>query len=235
MLREAWADPAVPLPAYETAGAAGADLRANLPEAAALGGAAPCADAAAAGADRAADWKYPPGYEVQLRPRSGLALKHGVTLANSPGTIDADYRGPLGVILVNLGAEAFVVGHGERIAQMVLAPVARAGVCAGRATWAKRRAARAGLARPGAAEGAAEWFCCWAMALLAFGVAFRLSVRGDRRGLLVALWAAVVLAHLVLPAGHPLLARLGGSLAELAGGGWGGGDGGGVSRLPCGG
>jgi dUTP pyrophosphatase len=116
----------VPLPGYETAGAAGADLRANLPE-----------------AERAAGLRLEPmqrllvptglrlaipeGYEVQLRPRSGLALKHGVTLANAPGTIDSDYRGPLGVILVNLGAEPFVVGHGARIAQLVVAAVVQAG------------------------------------------------------------------------------------------------------------
>ncbi len=64
---------------------------------------------------------------MQIRPRSGLALRHGVTLANAPGTIDADYRGPLGVILVNLGAEPFVVEHGARIAQAVVAPVVQAG------------------------------------------------------------------------------------------------------------
>ena len=68
----------------------------------------------------------PAGFEVQIRPRSGLALKHGVTLANAPGTIDSDYRGPLGVILVNLGDTDFVVTHGMRIAQMVVAPVIQA-------------------------------------------------------------------------------------------------------------
>ncbi len=67
----------------------------------------------------------PEGYEAQVRPRSGLALKHGVTLPNSPGTIDADYRGEIGVILMNLGQEPFVVEPGDRIAQMVVAPVAR--------------------------------------------------------------------------------------------------------------
>ncbi len=66
----------------------------------------------------------PIGYEGQVRPRSGLALRHGITVANSPGTIDADYRGELKVLLVNLGAEPFEVRHGERIAQLVLAPVA---------------------------------------------------------------------------------------------------------------
>jgi dUTP pyrophosphatase len=68
----------------------------------------------------------PPGYEVQVRPRSGLALKFGVTILNSPGTIDADYRGPVGVILANFGSEPFPVARGERIAQLVLARVERA-------------------------------------------------------------------------------------------------------------
>jgi dUTP pyrophosphatase len=65
----------------------------------------------------------PPGYEGQVRPRSGLALRHGVTVLNSPGTIDADYRGELSVLLVNLGAEPFVIRHGDRVAQLVIAPV----------------------------------------------------------------------------------------------------------------
>jgi dUTP pyrophosphatase len=68
----------------------------------------------------------PEGHELQLRPRSGLALKQGIVLPNSPGTIDSDYRGPLGVIVMNLGAEAFTVRHGDRIAQGVVAPVVRA-------------------------------------------------------------------------------------------------------------
>jgi dUTP pyrophosphatase len=68
----------------------------------------------------------PPGYEAQIRPRSGLAFKHGVTLANAPGTIDSDYRGPLGVILINLGAEPFHIAHGDRIAQILFAPAVRA-------------------------------------------------------------------------------------------------------------
>ncbi len=70
--------------------------------------------------------EIPDGYEVQIRPRSGLALKHGISLPNTPGTIDSDYRGPLGVLLINLGSEPFVIAHGERIAQMVVAPVVRA-------------------------------------------------------------------------------------------------------------
>ena len=68
----------------------------------------------------------PHGYEAQIRPRSGLALKHGITLVNSPGTIDADYRGEIGVIVINHGSEPFAIKNGERIAQMVFAPIARA-------------------------------------------------------------------------------------------------------------
>lgn len=123
--REAWADPDVALPDYATAGAAGADLRANLlPEDRAEGVVlAPGARALVPTGLRVA---IPEGYEMQIRPRSGLALKHGVGLPNSPGTIDSDYRGPLGVILVNFGQEDFVVGHGDRIAQAVIAPVVQA-------------------------------------------------------------------------------------------------------------
>ena len=69
----------------------------------------------------------PEGFEVQVRPRSGLALKHGIALVNAPGTVDWDYRGPVGVLLVNLGGEPFTVAHGERIAQLVVAPVVQAG------------------------------------------------------------------------------------------------------------
>ena len=68
----------------------------------------------------------PPGFEAQIRPRSGLAARHGVTLSNSPGTIDSDYRGEIMVLMINLGAETFVIRHGERIAQMVVAPVVQA-------------------------------------------------------------------------------------------------------------
>ena len=70
--------------------------------------------------------EIPPGFEAQVRPRSGLALRHGIALVNSPGTIDADYRGEIGVILINLGSEPFTVSHGERIAQMVFARCERA-------------------------------------------------------------------------------------------------------------
>ncbi|GAB4308388.1 MAG: dUTP diphosphatase [Roseovarius sp.] len=119
---EADADRTLGLPAYHSAGAAGADLRANLPDRGALEIAPGERRLVPTGLRLA----VPPGYEVQLRPRSGLALEHGITLANSPGTIDSDYRGPLGVIVLNAGTERFEIGHGMRIAQMVVAPVARA-------------------------------------------------------------------------------------------------------------
>lgn len=122
---EDWADRTLPLPAYETAGAAGADIRANL-----------------APADRAAGFtlkpmqraivptgirvEVPMGYEMQIRPRSGLAVKFGITLPNTPGTIDSDYRGPLGVALVNLGDAPYTIQHGDRIAQCLVAPVVQA-------------------------------------------------------------------------------------------------------------
>ena len=119
------ADRALPLPDYQTAGAAGADLVANLRPEDREGGIflAPDARALVPTGLRIA---VPEGYELQLRPRSGLALKHGLTLPNSPGTIDSDYRGPLGVIVLNAGQKAFTVTHGMRIAQGVLAPVVRA-------------------------------------------------------------------------------------------------------------
>ena len=108
----------LPLPDYATAGAAGMDVVAA--EDATL---APGARAAIATGFALA---IPNGYEVQVRPRSGLALKHGVTCLNTPGTIDSDYRGEVKVILANLGQEPFVIGRGDRIAQLVPAPVLRA-------------------------------------------------------------------------------------------------------------
>ncbi len=116
------ADQTLPLPAYESTGAAGADLRANLPD-----GAVTLAPGARALVSTGLHMAIPQGFEVQVRPRSGLALKHGITLINSPGTIDSDYRGVVGVILGNMGAEPFTVEHGMRIAQMVVAPVLQAG------------------------------------------------------------------------------------------------------------
>jgi dUTP pyrophosphatase len=140
VVREEWADPGVPLPSYETAGAAGADVRANLPAEARDAGMV-LAPGARALVPTGLRVEIPEGYEVQVRPRSGLALKHGIGLANAPGTIDADYRGPVGVILVNLGAEPFTLRHGERIAQLVVAPVVRAAFAEARDLGATARGA----------------------------------------------------------------------------------------------
>ena len=108
----------LPLPAYATAGAAGMDVLA-------------AEDLVLAPGDRHAvatglALAIPPGFEVQVRPRSGLALKHGISVPNTPGTIDSDYRGELKIILINHGAESFAVQRGDRIAQLVLAPVVQA-------------------------------------------------------------------------------------------------------------
>lgn len=110
----------LPLPAYQTADSAGMDLLAAISE-----------DLILAPGERTLiptglSIALPPGYEAQVRPRSGLALRHGVTQVNTPGTIDADYRGEIGVILINHGAEPFTVTRGMRIAQMVVAPVIQA-------------------------------------------------------------------------------------------------------------
>ena len=107
----------LPLPAYETDGSAGMDLRAAVPEDAPL----TLAPGGRALAPTGLKIALEPGYEAQVRPRSGLALKHGITCLNSPGTIDSDYRGEVGVILINHGQEPFVIKRGERIAQMVIA------------------------------------------------------------------------------------------------------------------
>lgn len=110
----------LPLPSYASAGSAGLDLPAALDAPVTL------APGARALVPTGLAIALPEGYEAQIRPRSGLALKSGVTVLNSPGTIDADYRGEIGVILINLGGEAFAVTRGMRIAQLVVAPVARA-------------------------------------------------------------------------------------------------------------
>lgn len=125
MRREPWADTQVELPAYATRGAAGADVRANLrPEDRAAG--LTIAPGARMLVPTGLVMEIPEGWEVQVRPRSGLALKNGITLPNTPGTIDSDYRGPVGVPLINLSDVPFVVGHGERVAQMIVAPVVQA-------------------------------------------------------------------------------------------------------------
>lgn len=104
-----------PLPAYQTAHAAGMDLCANLEDTIVIG--AGKRELIGTGIFIA----LPEGYEAQIRPRSGLALKHGITILNTPGTIDADYRGEIKILLINLSQEPFPVHHGDRIAQMVIA------------------------------------------------------------------------------------------------------------------
>ena len=109
----------LPLPAYATEHAAGADLLAAIPDELTL---APGERALVPAGIAVA---IPSGYEIQVRPRSGLAIRYGITCLNSPGTIDADYRGEIRVILINLGQEAFTIRRGDRIAQMILAAVGR--------------------------------------------------------------------------------------------------------------
>jgi dUTP pyrophosphatase len=107
------------LPAYETALSAGMDVRAAVPE----GEPITLKPGERCLAPTGLTVALPAGYEMQVRPRSGLALKHGITCLNTPGTIDADYRGEVKIILINLGQEPFVINRGERIAQLVIAPV----------------------------------------------------------------------------------------------------------------
>jgi len=114
----------LPLPAYETEGAAGMDLRAAVPEDRPL----IILPGRRALVPTGLVFEIPAGYEGQVRPRSGLALKHGITCLNTPGTIDSDYRGEVKVLLVNLGDEDFAVTRGMRVAQFVFAPVARLAV-----------------------------------------------------------------------------------------------------------
>ena len=112
----------LPLPAYETALAAGMDLRAAVPEDEPL----VLRPGSRFAVPTGVAFALPPGFEGQVRPRSGLAFKHGVTCLNSPGTVDADYRGEVKVILINHGAEDFTIRRGERIGQLVVAPVVQA-------------------------------------------------------------------------------------------------------------
>ncbi len=114
----------LPLPAYETGGAAGMDLRAAVPEDRPL----LILPGKRALVPTGLVFEIPAGFEGQVRPRSGLALKHGITCLNSPGTVDSDYRGEVKVLLVNLGDEDFSVTRGMRVAQVVIAPVARLAV-----------------------------------------------------------------------------------------------------------
>ena len=116
------ADQSLGLPKYATPGAAGADLRANIKNRSDMIMEAGTRALISTGLHLA----IAKGFEVQIRPRSGLALKHGITLANAPGTIDCDYRGPLGVILLNVSSDTFTVSHGDRIAQMVVSSAVQA-------------------------------------------------------------------------------------------------------------
>jgi dUTP pyrophosphatase len=109
----------LPLPSYATAGAAGMDLIAAVQAPVTVG------SGQRALIPTGLTIALPPGHELQIRPRSGLALRHGITVLNTPGTIDEDYRGEIGVIVLNTGSEAFTVQRGDRIAQAVLAPVSR--------------------------------------------------------------------------------------------------------------
>ena len=109
----------LPLPAYQTPGSAGLDLPAAVTAEVVL------EPGARALVPTGVAVEIPPGYEGQVRPRSGLAVRHGVTVANAPGTIDSDYRGEIKVALVNLGCEPFAVSRGQRVAQLVIAPVTR--------------------------------------------------------------------------------------------------------------
>jgi len=110
----------LPLPSYATAGAAGMDLIAAVRDPVTIG------PGERVLVPTGLTIALPPGYELQIRPRSGLALRHGITVPNTPGTIDEDYRGEVGVIILNVGSETFVIERGARIAQAVLAPVSKA-------------------------------------------------------------------------------------------------------------
>ena len=112
----------LPLPAYETPGAAGMDLRAAAPEDAPI----TLRPGARAMVPTGFCIAVPPGYEAQVRPRSGLAARQGITCLNTPGTVDSDYRGEVKVILINLGEEDAIIRRGDRVAQMVICPVAQA-------------------------------------------------------------------------------------------------------------
>ena len=112
----------LPLPAYESAGAAGLDLRAALAADATI----EIAPGARVAVPTGIALQLPAGFEAQVRPRSGLAFRHGVTVLNAPGTVDSDFRGEVTAILINLGEEPFTIRRGDRIAQMIIAPVTQA-------------------------------------------------------------------------------------------------------------
>jgi dUTP pyrophosphatase len=125
----------LPLPAYQTAFAAGLDLLAAVPDDAPV----VLAPGRHAMVPTGLSIALPEGYEAQVRPRSGLAAKHGVTVLNAPGTVDADYRGEVGVLLINHGPAPFTISRGERIAQMVIAAVVRADLAIAPALTATQR------------------------------------------------------------------------------------------------
>lgn len=110
----------IALPSYSSEGSSGMDLRACVKEPALLG------PGEIKLIPTGLSLSLPPGYEVQIRPRSGLALKHGIGMVNSPGTVDSDYRGEIGIVLINWGSEAFTIHRGDRIAQMVVSRICRA-------------------------------------------------------------------------------------------------------------
>ena len=110
----------IALPSYSSEGSSGMDLRACVKESALLG------PGEIKLIPTGLSLSLPPGYEAQIRPRSGLALKHGIGMVNSPGTVDSDYRGEIGIILINWGSEAFTIHRGDRIAQMVVSRICRA-------------------------------------------------------------------------------------------------------------
>jgi dUTP pyrophosphatase len=141
----------LPLPAYQTAGAAGFDLTAAVPGSEPL----TLAPGGRALVPTGLVIELPHGHEAQVRPRSGLAAKSGITVLNSPGTVDSDYRGEVKVILVNLGTEPFVVRRGERIAQMVVAPVIQARLVEATVVAATARGA-GGFGSTGGAGGAGD-------------------------------------------------------------------------------
>ena len=183
-----WADGAdstLGLPVYASAGAAGADLRANLP-----GGPVSLAPMGRTLISTGLHMAMPEGFEVQVRPRSGLALKYGITLPNSPGTVDADYRGVVGVIVLNLGSELFEVTHGMRIAQMIVAPVLQA----------RFRIYRVQLMLLVGIIATAIWF----------GGGFMGAPRQVRLILLALLYVAVLGIQITFPATHPLVINTGG-------------------------
>ena len=139
----------LPLPRYETDGAAGADLRSAEDGPLVIGP----GDRAAVATGLVLE--IPDGYEAQVRPRSGLAAGHGLTVVNAPGTIDSDYRGEVKVLMINLGRSPVTIERGDRIAQLVVAPVIRAEFCRGRTSWRTPGAAPADSGPPGGDDGSA--------------------------------------------------------------------------------